>query len=352
MYKRIEFIGQNLFIPFFLISIGMLANFRVYIDDPRQVWLLFILIAVAVLSKYLASFLSKLVFRLSGAETNLVFGMSVSRAASAVAIILIGFNMGIISESILNNTVILILVTSILSTYITQKAGTQILLKGNDTVSGEKRMKQKILVPIANPANMAHILEFAVLIKQDDDHIPIYPLTVFTQKNQVRTQIDNNQGEILKVIDSLQTDVDFETGSRIDNSVTNGIVRAAEEIVATAIIMGWNNRSTPFYTLFGNVLSNLLRKTSRMLLVLKTPSELKKVQSIHLFCADKAQYEEGFSLWMDTVMHMIKRLQIKVILYCESQSTLMQLSNTVRIIATPNILNRRRVLWASLRQQR
>ncbi|MEX0981268.1 MAG: cation:proton antiporter [Bacteroidales bacterium] len=321
LYKRIEFIGQNLFIPFFLISIGMLANFRVYIDDPRQVWLLFILIAVAVLSKYLASFLSKLVFRLSGAETNLVFGMSVSRAASAVAIILIGFNMGLISESILNNTVILILVTSILSTYITQKAGTQILLKGNDTVSGEKRMKQKILVPIANPANMAHLLEFAVLIKRDDDHIPIYPLTVFTQKDQVRTQIDNNQGEILKVIDSLQTDVDFETGSRIDNSVTNGIVRAAEEIVATAIIMGWNNRSTPFYTLFGNVLSNLLRKTQRMLLVLKTPSELKKVRSIHLFCADNAQYEEGFSLWMDTLMHMIKRLQIKVILYCESQST-------------------------------
>jgi hypothetical protein len=182
-------------------------------------------------------------------------------------------------------------------------------------------VRQKILVPVANPANMDHLLEFALLIKQDDDQIPIYPLTVFTQRDQVRNQIDDNQGRVLKVIDSLQTDVQFETGSRIDNSVTHGIVRAAEEIVATSIVMGWNNRQTPFYTLFGNVLSNLLRKTRRMLLVLKTPSELRKVRSIHLFCADKAQYEKGFSLWIDTLMYMIKRLQIKVILYCETQAT-------------------------------
>ncbi len=321
LYKRIEFIGQNLFIPVFLISIGMLANFRVYIDDPRQIWLLIALILVAVLSKFLAAYTSKLVFRLSGAETNLVFGMSISRAASAVAIILIGFNMGMISESILNNTVILILVTSILSTYVTQKAGTEILLKGNDSISGSKRIRQKILVPVANPANMDHLLEFALLIKQDDDHIPIYPLTVFTKKEQVRSQIDDNQGRVLKVIDALQTDVQFETASRIDSSVTQGIVRAAEEIVATAIVMGWNNRSTPFYTLFGNVLSNLLRKTRRMLMVLKTPSELKKVRNIHVFCAAKAQYEGGFSLWINTLMYMIKRLQIKVTLYCEAQST-------------------------------
>ncbi len=321
LYKRIEFIGQNLFIPVFLISIGMLANFRVYIDDPRQVWFLIVLIVVAVLSKYLAAYISKLVFRFSGAETNLVFGMSVSRAASAVAIILIGFNVGLISESILNNTVILILVTSILSTYVTQKAGTQILLRENDTISSRKKIRQKILVPVANPANMDHLLEFALLIKQDDDHIPIYPLTVFTQRDQVRNQIDDNQGRVLKVIDSLQTDVQFETGSRIDSNVTHGIVKAAEEILATAIIMGWNDRHTPFYTLFGNVLSNLLRKTRRMLLVLKTPSELRKVRNIHLFCADKAQYEKGFSLWIDTLMYMIKRLQIKVILYCETQST-------------------------------
>lgn len=321
LYKRIEFIGNNLFIPFFLISIGMLSNFRVYIDDPVQIGLLALLILVAIVSKYLPALFARLVFRLSGAETHLIFGMSVSRAASAVAIVLIGFNNGLISEYFLNNTVMLILATCILSTYVTQVAGKKIQMTENDTVSGSKRPRQKILVPLANPDSMAHLLEFAVLIKQEEDLVPIYPLTVFTQRNEASRRIDENREEIMKVIDSLNTDLEFEASSRIDNNVTNGITRAAEEVVATAIIMGWNNAATPLYKLFGNKLLNLLQKTRRMVLVLKTPSDFRNVRKIHLFYPKNAQYEEGFALWLDTVIHLVKKLQIKIVLYCAHDKT-------------------------------
>jgi Kef-type K+ transport system membrane component KefB len=321
LYKRIEFIGNNLFIPFFLISIGMLSNFRVYIDDPVQIGLLVLLITVAIVSKYLPALFSRLVFKLSGAEMNLIFGMSVSRAASAVAIILIGFNNGLISESFLNNTVMLILTTSILSTYVTQLAGKKIQMTENDTVSGLKRPTQKILVPLANPDSMAHLLEFAVLIKQEEDLVPIYPLTVFTQRNEASRRIDENREQIMKVIDTLNTDLEFEASSRIDNNVTNGITRAAEEMVATAIIMGWNNAATPLYKLFGNKLLNLLQKTRRMVLVLKTPSDFRSIRKIHLFYPRNAQYEDGFALWLVTVIHLVRKLQIKIVLYCAHDKT-------------------------------
>ncbi len=321
LYKRIEFIGNTLFIPFFLISIGMLANFRVYIDNPREIWNLLILIPVAILSKYLPALLSRGIFRFSAAETNLVFGLSVARAASAVAIILIGFNTGVVSESVLNNTVILILATSIVSSYATQRSGKKILVDENDTVTDHKKIKQKLLVPVANPENMDHILEFAVLIKQDNDKVPIYPLTVFRKHEKVREEIDQNQERILKIIDSLQTDVSFETGSRIDKNISKGIVRAAEELLATGVVIGWNKPSTQFQTLFGDVLKNLLRKTNRMILVLKTPSEFRNIRNIHLVCSEDAQYEEGFTLWMDTLHYMVKRMQVKAQVYCESGNT-------------------------------
>lgn len=321
LYKRIEFIGNTLFIPFFLISIGMLANFRVYVDNPREIWSLLLLITVAIVSKYIPALLSRGIFRISGAEMNLVFGLSVARAASAVAIILIGFNMGIVSESVLNNTVILILATSIVSSYVTQRSGKKVMISENDTVTDQKRIKQKLLVPVANPENMDHILEFAVLIKQDNDKVPIYPLTVFQKNEKVREEIDKNQQRIMKIIDALQTDISFETGSRIDKNIAKGIVRAAEELVATGVIIGWNKPSTPFQTLSGNVLNNLMRKTSRMILVLKTPSEFRKIRSIHLVCTEDAQYEEGFTLWMDTLHYLLKRMQLKAQVYCESGST-------------------------------
>ncbi len=321
LYKRIEFIGNNLFIPFFLISIGMLANFKVYLDHPSEITLALVLIATAVLSKFVAAFISKILFRLSVPESNLIFGLSVSRAASAIAIILIGYNLGIVNESVLNSTVILILITCIVSSYITQHAGKKILLKGNETITRNSGHKHKFLVPVANPANMEHLLEFAVLIKDEDETIPIYPLTVFTNNNKVREQIDENQSAIVKVTESLQTEITFEIISRIDNNVTNGIVRAADEIVATSIILGWNNHSIPFHILFGNVLDNLLKKTERMLLVLKTPASFREVRNVLLFCPENAQFEHGFSLWLQTMTTLAEKLQLKIKVNCESEFT-------------------------------
>lgn len=321
LYKRIEFIGNNLFIPFFLISIGMLANFKVYLDHPVEISLALVLIATAIFSKFVAAYISKLLFRLSVAEGNLIFGLSVSRAASTIAIILIGYNMGIVNESVLNSTVILILVTCIVSSYVTQSAGKKILLKENETITRNTGVKHKFLVPVANPANMEHLLEFAVLIKDNNESIPVYPLTVFTNNNQVRDQIDKNQSAINKVTESIQTEVTFETISRIDNNVTNGIVRAAEEIVATAIILGWNNHTVPFHILFGNVLDNLLEKTERMLLVLKTPTSFREVRNVLMFCPENAQFEHGFSLWLQTLTTLAEKLQLKIKVNCDSEFT-------------------------------
>lgn len=321
LYKRIEFIGNNLFIPFFLISIGMLANFNVYLDHPSEITLVLVLIATAVLSKFIAAYISKVLFRLSVHESNLIFGLSVSRAASAIAIILIGYNMGIVNESVLNSTVILILFTCIASSYITQYAGKKILLKENETISRNTGIKHKFLVPVANPANMEHLLEFAVLIKDKNESVPVYPLTVFTKNNQVREQIDENQSAIQKVTESIQAEVTFETISRIDNNVTNGIVRAADEIVATAIILGWNNHTVPFHILFGNVLDNLLEKTERMLLVLKTPTSFREVRNVLLFCPENAQFEHGFSLWLQTITTLAEKLQLKIKVNCDSELT-------------------------------
>ena len=334
LYKRIEFIGNTLFIPFFLISIGLLANFKVYADNPLEINPVLILIATAFAGKYIAAILSKFVLRLSVPEGNLIFGLSVSRAASAVAIILIGFNMGIISEEILNSTVIVILVTSIVSSYVTRHSGKKILLKESDTFTEETGVKQKFLVALANPANMVHLLEFSLLIKPNDDKIPVYPLTIVTQRSSVRDKINENLNEVKKAIESLETDTVFEANSRIDNNVTNGIVRAAEEVTATSIILGWNNHTVPWHILFGNVLHNLLKKTNRMVLVLKTPSSFREVKKAQLFCPENAQYEHGFFMWLETLVELAQKLQLKLIMNCESEQTVKAIQ---QFYATKNI---------------
>jgi len=322
LYKRIEFIGNNLFIPIFLISIGILANFRIYLDQPRLVIILFVLTITALAGKYLAALLSRIVLRTSGAETNLIFGLSVGRAASAIAIILIGFNMGLISSDILNITVILILFTSITSSYITQRSGRKILIRSNETLIKTVSSKQKLLVPLANPANMAHLLEFAALIREKGDDDPVYPLLVFQERDNDRNIIRQKQKQVKDIIESLDSSVKFQTGTRIDNNITDGIVRAADEMTATSIIMGWHTHTTPFNKLFGDILDYLLLKTNRMVTVLKTPSTIRDIKKVLLFVTADAHFEHGFNQWMDVMAILAKNLQIKIRISSGSQQTM------------------------------
>lgn len=322
LYNRIEFIGNTLFIPFFLISIGILANFKIYIDQPSLLVTLIVLILTALGGKYLAALLSRLVLRTSSAETNLIFGLSVGRAASAIAIILIGFNMQLISGDMLNNTVILILFTSITSSYITQRAGKKILVKSNDTISKPPEHKQKLLVPVANPANMAHLLEFAILIREEGDDTPIHPLVVFQERENNPKTIREKQQQVKRIISNLDSKVEFHTATRIENNITNGIVRAADEITATSIIMGWHTRSTPFSILFGDMLNNLLEKTSRMVIVLKTPSTIRDIRKVLLFATSDAHLEQGFNQWLDMISFLAKNLQLKIKISSSSKLTI------------------------------
>ena len=321
LFRRIEFVGNHLFIPFFLISIGIRANFRVFVDEPLLIGILLLFTIVALGSKYLAAVLSRYVFKLSWPEGNLLFGLSASRAASAIAIILVGFNLGILEETVLNITVMLILFTCISSSYITQRAGKKLLVTEDKQVLEDLRFQQKILIPLANPSNMKHLIEFGLFLKKDTDTVPLYPLTVFTNGKNVEKRISEKQDAILKIIRSLHTEETFEVTSRIDNNVTNGITRAAEELVATAIVMGWNKPGIPANILFGTVLKNLLEKTRKMLIVLKTPSSLKEVKKIYLICPENAQYEKGFYLWLTTIHTLIRKLQIKVEIVSESPGT-------------------------------
>lgn len=215
------------------------------------------MIVMAVAGEFFAALLTRMVFRIFRTKTNLLFGLSVSRAASAIAIILIVFNMGIIPEAVHNNTVILILVTNIISSYITRKAGKGIISGDFLSPALNTRNREKILVSITKPASSENLLEFAGLIKNEENNFPVYPLTVFPKYKEVREKISENNEMIKELIKSLHTNFIYKPGTQIDSNITNRILRAAEEIVATTIVMGWNNRTTPYSILFGNVLKKL-----------------------------------------------------------------------------------------------
>ena len=149
LMNRIDFIGNALFIPFFLISVGMLVDMRVILSGPMALIVAATLSAVALFGKWFAALFTQLVFKYSKAQRQLIFGLSSAHAAATLAIILVGYNAGILDKNILNGTIILILITCIISSFATEKAAKKIIIETENgthgSVSSSKIKNQLIL---------------------------------------------------------------------------------------------------------------------------------------------------------------------------------------------------------------
>ena len=169
LMNRIEFIGNSLFIPFFLISVGMIVDVGVIISGPGALVIAGTLTVVALAGKWLAAFFTQIVFRYSPVQRQLIFGLSSSHAAATLAVILVGYKAGILDDNILNGTIILILVTCLVASFVTEKAAKKIALAMDDDTSDlmqqNKMNNEKILMPIANIENIEKLLEFSIFIR-------------------------------------------------------------------------------------------------------------------------------------------------------------------------------------------
>jgi Kef-type K+ transport system membrane component KefB len=127
LMQQIEFVGNAIFIPFFLISVGMLVDLSVLVRGYNALMIAGALTTVALLGKWLSAWFTQLIFKYSTAQRGLIFGLSSSHAAATMAIILVGYKANIIDDNILNGTVILILITCIVASFATEKASIRII---------------------------------------------------------------------------------------------------------------------------------------------------------------------------------------------------------------------------------
>lgn len=316
LMNRIVFIGNTLFIPFFLISIGMLVNLKILVSDISSWETVSILLFLAFFSKYLASFILQKVAKFSKSERNLTFGLSLARAASAIAIMVVGQEYFLVDEMLLNSTIVLILVSCTLSSVLTQKAAQKLVSEEEQQDSGLKGVQEKIMVSVSNPASIEKLIDLSLLIKNPKSHEPIYPLTVVPDNNSAVEQNEQNRVIIRKALEhAAASDSNSELITRIDVNVVDGIDRAARELSITKLIVGWNAKTTTIKKLFGTLLDQLVDKTHKMIMVAKLESEPGLTGNIHVFLPPRCEMEKGFKEVIDTLHNISKHLSRKVSIY-------------------------------------
>jgi Kef-type K+ transport system membrane component KefB len=190
LMNRIEFVGNALFIPFFLIGVGMLIDYRAFFKDFETIFVATVMVIVATLAKYIAAWLTQKSLRYSIDERRIIFGLSNSQAAATLAAVLVGYNIIIgttpngepirlLSESVLNGTIFMILITCTIASFVTQKGAQNIALaEVAEESEDEEDLSEKILIPLSDLESVSEIVNLSVMVKSKRNKSGLYALHV------------------------------------------------------------------------------------------------------------------------------------------------------------------------------
>lgn len=318
LMNRIEFIGNSLFIPIFLISVGMLVNVSVVFSGTTTLYIAVVLSIVALLGKWLSAFLTQKTFKYSVAQRNLIFGLSSSHAAATLAVILVGFKAGIIDEYILNGTIVLILLTCLIASFVTQKAAKEIAIaeEDEDIIPSELGhfAQEKILVPIADPANIGKHIELAMMLKDKKSVNSISLLGVVPNNEEAERNIINFKKKLLEqVSDAVAADLVVDVIATIDHNVASGIVRTARETMSDIVILGWPGKVGVLEKLVGDKVDLIIKNMDKNLFICHLEKKMITHKRIVVVSPPLAEKELGFDIWVNKVVQLSKELTLPVL---------------------------------------
>ena len=188
LMSRLEFVGNSIFIPFFLISVGMMVNLRVFLEGTELLITVLILLSGALMSKWLAAWITQKRFHFNATQRNVIFGLSTARAAATIAVVLVGFEAGVVGEEVVHATVVLILGTSLVGSIVTERAGKKLAAMEQRYTPQQELPEDRILIPVANPATMEYLLDFALSIRHPNSPCPVMALSVIKDDEAARDE--------------------------------------------------------------------------------------------------------------------------------------------------------------------
>ena len=343
LMHRIEFIGNAIFIPYFLIGVGMLINIRALFTSLHTAYIVLIIVVIGTLGKMFAGYIANIAFRLPLSHGNMMFGLTSAHAAGSIAIVMVGMKMEIIpgvalvDAEMLNGVVMMILFTCIISSIVSEMASRQIVLHGDieeeDTKKGDD---EKILIPLKYQGNMETLVSLAIMMRNERLNRGLIGLSVVLDDQNVhRNQALGKRLLEQAVIAASAADVRMQTQSRIATNVANGIMHAFKEYDASEIIMGIHNRQVDDNSFWGVFAENLFTEVHRQIIMARLGQPLNTIRRIQVAVPSRAEYEPGFHRWLDRLARMAANMDCRMQFHSK-QATLALISQYIQNIH-PNV---------------
>ena len=326
LMNRIEFVGNALFIPYFLIGVGMLINVKSLFDHKEAIFVVIIMVVTATLTKWLGAWATQVVLRMKSAERKMLFGLSNAHAAGALAMIMVGTGLEIapgtylIGDDIVNGVVLMILVSCIISSIVTDKAARKIALSETSAPSG-RDTNERILVALNNPDTVEALIDTAVMMRNPKSKKELIALQVCLDNERVEQQ--KKQGAInleRAAKTAASADVQLSIHNRIGVNVVGSIIHSMKELEASELLLGLHHKRRIGDSYLGTVATDLLARTNRQVIVVNYLMPVNVVHRIIVAVPEKAELEAGFYQWVERVSRMGEQLGCRIDFYAHSHT--------------------------------
>lgn len=323
LMNRIEFIGNALFIPYFLIGVGMLINVRLAFSDTGVLWVALAITLFGTAGKAIAAYLSALLFRLPlNTSGNMMFGLTSAHAAGAIAIIMVGMRLTtpdgsvLVTGEMLNGVVLMILLTCLISTVVTEQAAQQITLRDKEIPQEDTQDDEKMLIPMKYPEYAVRLVNLAIMMRNPKLGRGLVGLSVVYDDVDMRLNQERGQRLLEKVQQyAAAADVKMQTQVRVAANIANGIKHAFKEFRASEIIIGMHMHQEVSASFWGEFHQSLFNGLNRQIIMARLKQPLSTIRRIEVAVPSRAQFEPGFYRWLERVARLSVNLECRTIFH-------------------------------------
>lgn len=332
LMNRIHFVGNALFIPFFLIGVGMLIDVRIFFSNTQTLLVAVIMTVVATGTKYIAAWLAQKTFRFSVEERGVMFGLTNAQAASTLAAVLVGYNvivgndeMGnpvrLLNDSVLNGTIIMILITCTIASFATQRSGQRLAMKEASSEDiPEEDSGERILIPLSNSETVEELIHLSVTVKSAKKTGQLYGLNIIDNSTQ-NSAAEKRARKLMEIAENVAaaTDDTIKPIVRFDSNVVNGILNVIKEHKISDLIIGLHEKKGITDSYLGNLTQGILNKSETTTLIYRPLQPLATIKRHLIFVPDHADKEMGFPFWLVKIWNIGRNTGAKLVFYASPE---------------------------------
>lgn len=333
LMNRIEFVGSAIFIPFFLIGVGMLIDYRAFFQDLETIRVAAVMTLVATSAKFIAAWLTQKTYHFTLDERRLIFGLSNAQAAATLAAVLVGYNLilgetpdgepiRLLNESVLNGTILMILITCTIASFVAQKGAMNMALAETpEPGEDDKDDRERILIPVSNIETTDELINLGVTIKSRNNKEGLFALSIINN-NSTDGLADRNAKKLLvkAAVAAASTDNILTELLRYDQNIGNGIKSVIKEHSITDLILGLHIKSELSTSFLGELTESILERSRTTTFIYKSIQPLNTIKRHLIIVPDKAEKETGFPFWLIKVWNIARNTGARLVFHSSAET--------------------------------